>query len=474
MPDNDPSNSTKHAYELPNVERPASAMPTEAELEQQSPVGIQAAEHDPYAALRFRDYWLFSIGWMVAVIGQQIQSVAIGYEIYKRTGSALSLGWVGAALAGPTLLLALPAGQIADWFDRRRVLQISIASSAAFSVQLAYLSHNQGSIGWMYVQLMLSGAALTFSRPARAALLPQIVPSWAFSNAVTWNSSIFQIASMLGPALGGLVILHSFTLAYLIDAGCAIIFVAILFLMRHRREPVVAKESPNLATLAAGLRFVWSKKIILATLTLDMFAVLLGGTTFLLPIFSERLGGGPVEFGWLRAAPAIGAFVMALIIAHLPPMKRAGRMLLWSVAGFGAATIVFGFSRSFWLSLVMLFLIGAFDNVSVVIRHTLVQLLTPDSMRGRVSAVNAIFIGTSNELGGFESGVTAAWFGPVISVVGGGLGTIMVVIASAFTWPQLRRFGPLQDARPDEGDAPKPRGFPVILKQTSNEFEQSK
>jgi MFS family permease len=204
-------------------------------------------------------------------------------------------------------------------------------------------------------------------------------------------------------------------------------------------------EAPGFASLLAGVRFVWQTRLMLAAMTLDLFAVLLGGATYLLPIFSERLGHGSAGYGYLRAAPAVGAFSMAMIQAHMPPLKRAGRTLLLAVAGFGAATIVFGFSTSYWLSLFMLALTGAFDNVSVVVRHTLVQLLTPDSMRGRVSAVNQVFIGSSNELGGMESGLTAAWLGPVTSVVGGGIGTILVVILVAMGWPQVRRLGKIRE-----------------------------
>jgi MFS family permease len=214
------------------------------------------------------------------------------------------------------------------------------------------------------------------------------------------------------------------------------------------------KEPATLKTLLAGIHFVTRNQIILATISLDLFAVLLGGATYLLPIYATSiLHVGAVGFGWLRAAPAFGAFLMGMFIAHLPPMKKAGRTLLWAVAGFGIATIIFGLSTSFWLSLVMLFLTGAFDNISVVVRHTLVQVLTPDDMRGRVSAVNNVFIGASNELGGWESGLTAQIFGPKVSVVGGGIGTILVVLATAVIWPAVRRFGSLHDAKPIEETA---------------------
>ncbi|MBC8120946.1 MAG: MFS transporter, partial [Gemmatimonadaceae bacterium] len=262
-----------------------------------------------------------------------------------------------------------------------------------------------------------------------------------------WNSSGFQVASMAGPAIGGLLIAlqGEAALVYVVDALLILAsFGCVAFIGGRQRQP--SPEAPSFKSLVAGISFVWRSKLILAALTLDMFAVLLGGATTLLPVFAKDiLQVGPAEFGWLRAAPAIGAFVMAFALAHLPPLRQAGKTLLWAVAGFGVVTVVFGLSRWFWLSLLMLVLSGALDNISVVVRHTLVQLRTPDYMRGRVSAVNSVFIGSSNELGGFESGVAAALFGPVLAVVGGGIGTVAVVLAVAFTWPQIRALGLLEE-----------------------------
>jgi MFS family permease len=255
---------------------------------------------------------------------------------------------------------------------------------------------------------------------------------------------MFQISCVLGPALGGFLIVRlGFPFIYALDAVCALVF---FFLVLPIEKIRVARRvvGSTWSSLIEGIRFVFNKQVILATLTLDLFAVLLGGATALLPIFADQiLHCGPIGLGWLRAAPAVGAFVMAVLIAHLPPMRQAGRILLWCVTGFGLATIVFGLSHWFWLSLAMLFLTGVFDSVSVVVRHTVVQLLTPDEMRGRVSALNNIFIGTSNEFGAVESGLTAAVFGPVVSVVGGGIGTILVVLAVAWKWPQTRKIGAL-------------------------------
>ena len=454
--------------EPPDTERPASAAPTEAQLERESPVGHSRTGHDPYAALRVRDYRVYALGWVVSVVGRQIQEVAATYEIYERTGSKLALGWIGLAQAIPLLALILPAGHLADRFERRVIIMVTQAMWAASALGLTLVSHLHGPVWSMYLLLGLSAAAHAAGWPARSSLLPQIVPPDTFNNAVTWNSSFFQIASMVGPAVGGFILLKGATAAYATDAGCALVFLATMAMLRLRPQ-LVSKEPASLESLAAGIRFVWRTKIILATITLDLFAVLFGGSIYLLPVFrKDILHVGEVEFGWLRASPAIGAFVAALLIAHMPPMRKAGRSMLWAVAGFGVATIVFGFSKSFWLSFAMLALTGAFDNVSVVVRHTLIQALPPESMRGRVAAVNGVFIGASNELGGLESGLTAAWWGPVASVVLGGTGTLLVVAVVAALWPQVRRFGSLKDAKPvQEEDAQ--RGFEVLPPQTQND-----
>jgi MFS family permease len=380
----------------------------------------------------------------------------------------------------PLVLLALPAGVMADRYDRRRLIQITAVLNALCSVGLAMFSYRQGSIAVMFAFLIGSATVLTLGRPARSALLPNIVPTAVFSNAVTWNSSFFQVSAMLGPAVGGLLIetsqhfFHNLSLPYLLDAGSAIFYALIIFwipkpvskanfvkdgakpqavdLQRDSKVLDYAAKPPGaLQQLSAGIHFVYRTKIILATLTLDLFAVLLGGAVYLLPVFAKDiLKVDSRHFGWLRAGEAIGALGMALLLAHMPPMKRAGRAMLLAVTAFGLCTIVFGLSRNYWLSLAMVTLIGAVDNISVVVRHTLVQVMTPDQMRGRVSAVNGIFIGASNELGGLESGLTAAWLGPVKSVVVGGIGTLLTVLATAVVFPQLRKFGPLQPRAADQ------------------------
>jgi MFS family permease len=428
----------------------------------QTPAPVIPAKHDPYAALRIPSFFAYSFGWVSAVLGQQMANVALGWDVYQRTHSPLSLGWVGLTQAIPVILLALPAGQIADRFDRRRVVIITQILGAICAVILAWISYRQLPVAYIYGILVVGATAAAIGGPSRSALLPQIVPPAVFSNAVGWNSSFFQMSSVVGPAFGGFLLRYSPWLVYLCDAALALVFSVSLLGVKVRPIEGARKEPATLRTLTEGVRFVWNNQIILATITLDLFAVLLGGAVFLLPVFAERLGVGTTGFGWLRAAPALGAVVMALIVNHLPPMKNAGRAMLLAVAGFGAATIVFGLTPWYWLALVALFLTGAFDQISVVVRHTLVQVLAPDAMRGRVSAVNNVFIGASNELGGFESGLTARLFGPVWSVVGGGIGTIAVVIAAAITWPQLRKFGSLHDARPMEPEPP--RGVEPVMK----------
>ena len=440
------------AYERPELNRPASATPTEPELEHELPGAEQLGERDPYAAFRYRDYRLYAIGGTLNALGAQMQSITIGWEIYERTHSALSLGLVGLVQAAPVILLSLPAGQVADRYNRRVILLIALVLSALCSLGLAVLSYAHGPIEWMYLLLLGFGIIGAFSGPVTASILPQLVPAPVFSNAVTWNSTRWQLAATIGPALGGFVIAigHSAIPVYLITASTTLWFFGFVCALRTRQAERAA-ETVTFASLLAGIHFVRDSKLILATITMDMFAVLFGGATALLPIFAKDiLHVGPSGLGWLRAAPAVGALVMALTLAHLPPMRKAGKSLLWAVAGFGAATIVFGLSRNFWLSLVMLAITGALDNISVVVRHTLVQVLTPDHMRGRVSAVNNMFIGTSNELGEFESGMMAKFFTPAGSVVIGGIGTILVVLGVAALWPQVRGLGALQDVQPED------------------------
>jgi MFS family permease len=467
MPDEEP-HAPPPAYEAARAERPTTA---EGTLER--PPG----KHDPYAAFRFRAFSFYTAGNLISVVGRLMFIVAVEWEMYARTHSATALGLVGLMIALPVVLLSLPAGHIADRFPRKNIVLVTQALSALCSLALAFVSwqhlaipnwavlragnrslyaiasiferhtwfhFDDLSIPLIYLILLISATGRTFGWAARSSYFPQLVPRDVFANAVTWNSSIFQIGSVIGPAIGGLLIVRAgFPFIYALDAACALSFFFLVLPIRSR-EHVMSSERNAWRSLKEGLRFVLSKKVVLATITLDMFAVFLGGATALLPIFADQiLHCGPIGLGWMRAAPGIGAFIMSLLIAYLPPMKHAGKTLLWCVTGFGVATIGFGLSHYLWLSLVMLFLTGLFDSVSMVVRHTLLQLVTPDTMRGRISAVNNIFIGTSNELGALESGLTAALFGPVISVVAGGVGTILVVLGVSWKWPETRKIGAL-------------------------------
>lgn len=388
---------------------------------------------------------------MLGVVGWQMLQVALGWELYERTHSALALGLVGLVTAIPVVLLALPAGHLADRMDRKKIVVGSQVVFILMSLSLSMLSHVAGPIWLIFAILLVRGTAQAYNNPARSALLPRLVPVEVFGNAVTWSSSGFQTAAVVGPALGGLVIAleHRATGAYLIDAILTTIYLVMLIAIRGDLATSVAatsamalrpREPMTFKSLIAGMKFVMETKVILAALTLDLFAVLFGGATALLPIFAKDiLHVGPDGLGWLRAAPSIGALIVMMTIAHRPPMQRTGWTLILAVTGFGIATIVFGLSRSFGLSMAMLFILGGLDGISMIIRGTLVQLWTPDEMRGRVSAVNSVFIDMSNELGGFESGALAAAVGPVVAVVGGGIGTVLVVAGVAYAWPELRK-----------------------------------
>ena len=408
-------------------------------------------EHDPYSALRiglFRNYLIAS---SLVSMGTAAQGLAIGWEVYDRTGEALFLGLVGLIQAIPMLLFTLPAGYLADVYDRRKLMMLSLAGATLTSLGLAAFSYHELSVNWMYGLLFLDATILRMGGPARSAIMPLLVPEEEFENAVKWRTSLQQITGIGGPALGGFIIAYNIQAAYVLSAVSSLAFIVFLFGMQL---PAAARSARGqmIEQVAEGLRFVWNKKILLGASSLDLFAVLLGGAVYLLPIFAREIvdlapvGLEPEEaLGWLRAAPAAGACVMALLMAHLPPMQKAGRTLLLCVVGFGSATIVFGLSQNFWLSMAMLALTGAFDNVSMVVRHVVSQMSTPNHMRGRVSAVNSIFIGSSNEIGGFESGLVAQLYNPVVSVVSGGIGTLVVVLAWSGLFPSLRTLGSLAE-----------------------------
>ena len=394
-------------------------------------------------------------GRFVSALGRQMLGLAIGWQLYERTGSAFSLGLVGLVQVVPVVVLALPAGHIVDRHNRRDLLIASQLLLAICGLGFAAISHFHAPVAAVYALLFLFGIGVAFNSPSSAALLPQLVPRDHLVTANAWFSTAFQLAAMSGPALGGLLIrlTGGATIVYLAEAVASFAFVGILLFIDRPPTPPPSPRSPD--ELRAGLRFVFKNELLLSAITLDLFAVLLGGATALLPIFArDILFVGPIGLGVLQASPAIGAALMAVITTRLSPWKRTGRALLISVAGFGLATLGFGLSRNFWLSLAMLILTGAFDNVSVVIRISLEQLLTPDRLRGRVSAVHYVFIGLSNELGEFESGVTAALLGPIGAVLLGGAGTLAVVSLVILRWPSLLRLGAIRDIpRPEEGAA---------------------
>jgi MFS family permease len=405
--------------------------------------------HDPYAALRNPQYRrLLSVN-VLSACGSGMQFLAVEWEIYQRTGSKAALGYVGLAQFLPVLLLSIPVGHLADRISRKKLFIFAQAILAVGAAGLFALSQTGAPVFWVYPILTLIGVGRAFSAPSRWALLPQIVPPESLGNAVTWNSSGWQVSTVVGPAVGGWLIWQTggASAAYAVAAVGYLVGTALISTLRPRPiAPVARGDTSSLDEFLAGMRFVWNTPLILATITMDLFAVLLGGATVLLPVYAnDILHVGAGRLGILRAAPSIGALAMAMILAHRPPLRRAGPTLLLSVAGFGLATIGFGLSTDYNLSFLLLALIGAFDNVSIVVRGTLVTLLTPDAMRGRVSAVNTIFIVSSNELGAFESGMTAEWFGPVWSVVGGGIGTLLVIVWVMFKWPQVMRLGPLNN-----------------------------
>ncbi len=408
--------------------------------------------HDPYAALRHRNFRLLFAASTLSIVGAFLETTALSWELYERTNDKLVLGTVGLVEFLPVLLLALPAGHIADRFDRKKIAIVARLFQSLAALGLVYLSLTRGPLILIFGVIALSSAARTFNGPAFGAFLPLSVPGSAFGNAITWETTSFQLAGMLAPALaGGLIaVLAPVTIAngpinlgatvsYGLSAALSVAIAACIAALTIRRGPQT-HEAATVRDVLAGARFVFRERIILSAITLDLFAVLFGGAVALIPVFArDVLHVGADGFGFLRAAPAIGATVMAIVLTQLPPMRQAGKLLLVVVTGFGLATILFGLSTSFWLSMLALGLTGAFDNVSMVIRGALVPMRTPDAMRGRVSAVERVFVSSSNELGAWESGVTAQAFGPVLSVVGGGIGTLVVVALVAFGLPQLRQ-----------------------------------
>ncbi len=408
------------------------------------------------------DFLLFEVARFLIVAAVEMQAVAVGWQVYDITKRALDLGLVGLAQFLPGILLFLVSGHASDRFDRRKVLGACYAGYVVCSSLLLVLAERSvPTVHPIYAVLILLGVVRSFNGTASRSILPQLVPEEHFANAVAWNATTFQAATILGPSLGGILYaaFHGPSAVYAAAAVTAVGALVSTFRIKTRAQ-ARRREPRTMKTVFAGLNFIWREKLVLGAISLDLFAVLLGGAVALLPVYArEILHTGPWGLGLLRTAPGVGAAVMAVALAHRPLRGRAGVTLLWSVAGFGVCTIIFGLSTSLVLSLISLILLGAADMVSVIIRAMLVQLRTPDEMRGRVMAVDMVFIGTSNELGQFESGLTAQWFGTVPAVVLGGVGTLGIIALWAWLFPELRRTGALSALKSAllEGELPLPK-----------------
>jgi MFS family permease len=405
---------------------------------------------------RLRDYPAYKLFWLARVLSStafQINAVAVGWLIYARTGSAFELGLVGLAQFLPMVLLTLPAGHLADRYDRRRIARVCqwVEATVSALLVMATLGHLAGT-GWIFAAVILLGAARAFESPALSALLPSLVPTSLFGQATALSASANQSATILGPALGGLVYALAPPAPYIMSAACFALAGAFAGMMQVQHAAPTrgtshgaSRERASWSSVFSGLTFIWHRPAILGCVSLDLFAVLLGGATALLPVFAGGiLHTGPWGLGLLRSAPAVGALAMSMVLARVRIRSGAGVKMFAAVIIFGLATIMFALSTHIAVSLVALVAMGAADNVSVVVRSFLVQLGTPDDMRGRVSAVNFLFIGTSNQLGEFESGVTAALIGTVPAVVAGGVGTILVALIWMRLFPALRRVESLE------------------------------
>jgi MFS family permease len=399
---------------------------------------------DPYAPLRFVPFRWFVVSLLPSTLAQQIQAVVVGWQIYSLTRDPLALGLIGLSEALPFIGVALFAGHVADRVDRRRIAIVSLGVMLLSAATLFALSFHltRGSAVWpIYLVIAVSGVARSFMTPSRSALAAELVPRELYPRAAAWRSAVWQLAAVVGPALGGLLYgFGSARLAYGVGTVLHLAGVMCLGQVDRAVQPIIEASDSVWESLGIGVRFVLDQPVVLGAMALDMFSVLFGGAVALLPIFaSEILRVGPQGLGVLQAAPAVGAVTMSLILTHRPPMKRAGRSLFIAVAGFGLTIIGFGLSRSFGLSIALLAASGAFDMVSVLIRSTLLQVFTPQHLLGRVTAVNSIFIGSSNEIGAFESGVTAKLLGTIPSVLFGGTMTLLVVAVTAWRVAPLRR-----------------------------------
>jgi len=414
----------------------------------------ESSSHPAFHYTNFRHY----LGArLLSTTSSEMQSVAVGWQVYEITHRPLDLGLVGLAQFLPGICLFLFAGHVADRLPRQRILQTCMAGFSVCSALLLLLtlhpvtgtSHLTRAYP-IYVVMLLNGTVRAFNGPASQAFLPLLVPREVFPNAVAWNASVFQTSTIGAPMLGG--ILYGVTGSPAFVYGCAAAgYLSAFFLIRSLHPPAwkAPARSASLGMVLEGLKYIWSNKLVLGALSLDLFAVLLGGAVALLPVYAREIFKmGASGLGILRSAPGLGALTMSIVVAHWPLRRRAGAVMLWCVFGFGAFTVMFGLSRSLMLSVILLFLIGMADTISVIVRSTMIQLGTPDEMRGRVSAVNMVFVGASNEIGQFESGVTAQWFGAVPAVVLGGAGTMLIVLAWAWMFPGLRRLDELVPKEP--------------------------
>ncbi|RPD46419.1 MFS transporter [Hymenobacter sediminis] len=408
--------------------------------------------HDPYAALRIPDFRRLISARVCLTVATRIQGLVVGWQIFRLTGDPLALGLIGLAEAIPSIGVSLYAGHVADSVRRKNIIVATVAAQVLCAVALALLASPVGlqlltRETWytlpLYTVIFVSGIARGFLGPALFSFMPQLIADREkLANAVTWNSTTYQAAAVLGPAIGGYLVAHlgvanSYTVATVLLIVALVQFAAIA----SRPLPPIEGDKLGLQeSILSGLRFIWGNQLVLAALSLDLFAVLFGGAVALLPVFAvDILKVGAAGLGHLESAPAIGSVLMATLLTYFPLRRHAGRKLLWAVAGFGAATILFALSDTFWISLFLLFLTGMFDSVSVIVRSTLLHTFTPEHMKGRVSAVNNIFIGSSNEIGSFESGVAARVLGVVNSVIFGGFMTIGVVGITAVLADKLRR-----------------------------------
>jgi len=393
-----------------------------------------------FSVLRNRNFSFYLSARILGTLAVQMQSVAIGWQVYQMTGSLYDLGLIGLAQFAPFLVLILLAGHVADRFNRRNIIMLCLATQLLCGLLLLAFTYSGMSVVWpVFAILVIFGSARAFMMPATQAVLRNMVPTESFSQAVALSSSAFHVAVIVGPVLGGLLYLAGPATVYTVAAALLVLSV-VLMTFTHAAPQAINNAPATWHTVLEGLRFVWSRPVMLGAISLDLFAVLFGGATALLPAYAhDVLQAGPTALGWLRTAPGAGAALCSVALAFYPIQRRVGAWMFGGVAVFGVATLTLGWTSNFMVALVALFVLGAGDMVSVYVRHLLVQFETPDEIRGRVSAVNAVFIGASNELGEFESGVTAGWFGLTRAILFGGAATLAVTGIWAWRFPVLSR-----------------------------------